>query len=297
MASLTPLAAVPKAVFPPEGAIPVVRLACERPDSLGRRLSPWAWVELAHQRIAAAIVEDISAATVRRLLADHHRKPWRHPRWLYPKPPRDSACYPTISELIALYRRPLCDAAMVLSVDEKPSWQPRPRLSSTRPAQPGNIPKRYEPEYKRSGALNLVAAFDTRSGPVSGQCYPRKRQQELIAFLEQLDVELDEHITTIHLVCDNVSTHHGKEVRQWLGKHPRFVVHFTPVHCAWMNQVEQWFSIFQRKRLRIADVESKEHLQSKIDQFLRAWNEHAHPFHWSTKSVAKVMAKLPALAA
>ena len=66
---------------------------------------------------------------------------------------------------------------------------------------------------------------------------------------------LSEHIRTIHLVCDNVSTHHGKEVRKWLAKHPRFVVHFTPVHCSWMNQVEQWFSILQRKRLRIVDFD------------------------------------------
>jgi hypothetical protein len=91
MASLTPPAAEPRAVFPPEVAIHVVRLACERPDTLGRSLSQWDGVELAPQLIAAGIVEDISAATVRRILADHHLKPWRHHLWLYPKKPRDSA--------------------------------------------------------------------------------------------------------------------------------------------------------------------------------------------------------------
>jgi transposase len=182
-------------------------------------------------------------------------------------------------------------------VDEKTSLQPRPRLSPTRPAPPGNIPSRDEHEYKRSWALKLFAACDTRSGTVFGHCYPRKRQQEFITFLEQLDGELGHHIQTIHLVCDNVSTHHGKEVCTWLVKPPRFVFHFTPVHCSWMNQVEQWFSIFQRKRLRIADFESIEHLQAKIEQFIREWNQHAHPFNWSTKSVAKVMAEVPAMAA
>jgi hypothetical protein len=166
MASLTPPAAVPRVVFPPEVAIHVVRLACERPDSLGRSLSPWDCGELAHQLIAEGIVEDISAATVRRILADHHLKPWRHHLWLYPKHPRDSAFSTTISELIDHYTRPLRADEMVLSVDEKTSVQPRPRLSSTRPAQPGNMPNRYEHEYKRSGALNLCAAFDTRSGTV-----------------------------------------------------------------------------------------------------------------------------------
>jgi transposase len=64
-----------------------------------------------------------------------------------------------------------------------------------------------------------------------------------------------------------------------------------------MNQVEQWFSILQRKRLRIADFDSKEHLQAKIGQFIREWNQHAHPFNWLTKSIAKVMAEVPAMAA
>jgi transposase len=297
MAWLTLLAAVPRAVFPPAVAIHVVRLACERPDLLGRSLSQWDCAELARQLIADGLVADISTATIRRILAAHQLKPWRHHLWLYPKHPRDAAFYATVSAVIDLYMRPLCDDEIVLSLDEKTSLQPRPRLAPTRPAQLQNLPNRYEHEYKRAGALNLFAAFDTRSGQVYGQCYERKRQQECIAFLEHLDREIAEHIRTIHLVCDNVSTHHGKEVTRWFAKHPRFVVHFTPVHCSWMNQVEQWFSILQRKRLRIADFPSKDHLRAKLEQFIWEWNQQAHPFNWSTKSVAKVMAEAPALAA
>jgi transposase len=284
-------------VFPLEVAIHVVRLACERPDPLGRGLSQWDCAELARQLIAEVIVEEISGATVRRILAAHQLKPWRHHLWLYPKQPRDAAFYATIAELIDLYTRPLREDEMVLSVDEKTSLQPRPRPAPTRPAQPGNLPHRHEHEYTRAGALNLFAAFDTCSGRVYGKCYERKRQQEFIAFLEELNREIAEHIRTIHLVCDNVSTHHGKEVTSWLAKHPRFVAHFTPVHCSWMNQVEQWFSILQRKRLRIADFTSKDHLRTKLEQFIREWNQQAHPFNWSTKSVAKVVAEAPALAA
>jgi hypothetical protein len=259
MASRTPLAAAPRAVFPPEVAIHVVRLACERPDVLSRSLSQWDCAELARQLIADGLVADISAATIRRILAAHQLKPWRHHLWLYPKHPRDAEFYVTVSELIDLYTRPLRADEMVLSLDEKTSLQPRPRLAPTRPAQPQNLPNRYEHEYKRAGALNLFAAFDTRSGRVYGQCYERKRQQECIAFLEYLDQEIAEHIQTIHLVCDHVRTHHGKEVRTWLATHPRFVMHFTPVPGSWMNQVEQWCSIRQRKRLRIADFASKDH--------------------------------------
>jgi transposase len=125
----------------------------------------------------------------------------------------------------------------------------------------------------------------------------RKRQQEFIAFLEVLDRAIDKQIRTIHRVCDNVSTHHGKDVRKWLTKHPRFVVHFTPVHCSWMNHVEQWFSILGRKRLRIADFESKDHLRAKREQCIYEGNQHAHPFNWSIHFVAKIMAEAPALAA
>jgi transposase len=292
-----PLAGGPRAFFPPEVAIHVVRLACERPDMLGRSLSQWDCQELARQLIAEGIVEDISAATVRRILRSHKLKPWRCHFWLHPKKPRDAAFYATVSELIELYTRPLPGGEIVLSVDEKTSLQPRPRQHPTLPAQPQHLPNRCEHEYKRAGALNLFAAFDTRSGKVYGQCCDRKRQQEFIAFLEQLDREIEEHVTLIHLVCDNVSTHHGQEVRKWLSKHPRFVFPFTPVHCSWMNQVEQWFSILQRKRFRIVDFESKDHLRAKIGQFIEEWNQYAHPFNWSTESVAKVMAEAPALAA
>ena len=155
------------------------------------------------------------------------------------------------------------------------------------------MPNHVEHEYRRSGALQLFAAFDTRTGRVYGRSFERKRQTEFIAFLEHLDREIPATVTTIHLVLDNVSTHHGRQVQAWLMDHPRFVFHFTPVHCSWMNQVEQWFGILQRKRFRIADFASKEELRQQLEQFIAEWNANAHPFNWSTKSVAKVMAGAP----
>ena len=85
---------------------------------------------------------------------------------------------------------------------------------------------------------------------VYGVTARRKRQVEYLTLLEHLDRAIPATITTIHLLADNVSVHHGKLVRRWLDDHPRFVAHFTPVHCSWMNPVEQWFSILRRKRLR-----------------------------------------------
>jgi hypothetical protein len=275
----------------------VVRLACERPDRLGRRLSQWDCPELARQLVAEGLVEDLSAATLRRSLAAPQLTPWRHHLWLSPKPPRAAAFDVTVSDLIALYTRPLHDHERVLSLDEKTSVPPRPRLAPPPPAQPRNVPNRDEHADTRAGALNLLAAFDPRSGRVYGQCYARKRPQECLAFLEDVAQEIAQHIRTIHLVCDHVSTPHGKAVTKWFATHPRFVGHFTPVHCSWMHQVEPWFSILQRQRLRLVDFTSKDHFRATREPCIREWNPQAHPFNWSTKSVAKVRAAAPALAA
>jgi transposase len=276
--------------FPPSVALYLVKIACERPDNLGRSLSQWDCVELARQLERDGIVESISAATVRRILSNHKLKPWRHHLWLSAKVPRDAAFAQTVMEIVDLYTRPLGAHEMVLCVDEKTSLQPRTRKSPTRPAQPGR-PVQVEHEYERKGALNLFAAFDTRTGKVYGHTAERKRQKEFIEFLEMLDRDIPKEITTIHIVLDNLRMHKGKQVQAWLAKHQRFVFHHPPVHCSWMNQVEQWFSILSRKRLAIADFADKAALAERLQAYIREWNEVAHPFQWSTKSVTKIMAK------
>jgi hypothetical protein len=142
--SQTPLATVPGVGFPSEVAIQVVRRACERPDSLGRSLSPWHCTELGRALIAAGIVAESSTATVRRMLAAPHLNPWRHHIWRYPKPPRAAAFSAIVPTLRALYTQPLRWDEMVLSVDEKTSLPPRPRLSPTLPAPVQMIPNRHE---------------------------------------------------------------------------------------------------------------------------------------------------------
>lgn len=281
-----------KPVFSPEVAVHLVKLACERPDKFSRSLSQWDCAELALQLKRDGLVDTISAETVRRILAHHKLKPWRCHLWLSSDKPRDEAFYACVREIVDLYTRPLTEDEVVICIDEKTSLQPRPRLAGTRPALPG-LPNRLEHEYKRAGALHLFAGFDTRSGKVYGRLYGRKRQIEFMAFLESLEADVPETIKTIHLICDNLRVHYGKQVRLWLKRHSRFVMHFTPVHCSWLNQIEQWFSILQRKRLRIVDFASIADLTDKIEQFIAQWNEVAHPFNWTTKSVAKVMADAP----
>jgi transposase len=271
-------------------ALYVVKIACERPDELGRSLSQWDCTEIARQLVRDGVVESIAAETVRRILMSHRLKPWRQTMWLSPKVPRDAAFAAQVREICDLYTRPLGPEEVVLCGDEMTGLQPRPRKAKTVPTAKDR-PTRVEHEYGRCGALNLFAAFDTRTGTVYGTTAPRKRQAEFIAFLEQLDGEIPASVTTVHLVLDNLRMHKGKQVQAWLAKHPRFVFHHPPVHCSWMNQVEQWLSILRRKRLRIADFASKEALAERLMAFIREWNEIAHPFNWTSKSVAKVMAK------
>jgi transposase len=271
-------------------ALHLVTIACERPDKLGRSLSQWDCRELASQLVRDGVVASISPDTVRRILDNHQLKPWRHHLWLSAKVPRDADFAARVQNIGDLYTRPLGPHEAVLCVDEKTSLQPRPRKAPTKAATPGQ-PVLVEHEYGRCGALNLFAAFNTRTGQVYGMTAERKRQEEFIAFLEQLDRDIPAAITVIHVVLDNLRMHKGKKVQAWLAKHPRFVFHHPPVHCSWMNQVEQWFSILQRKRLAIVDFASKAELAAKLQQFIAQWNEQAHPFNWTTKSVAKVMAK------
>jgi hypothetical protein len=244
---------------------------------------------LARTLIRDSVVDTISPSSVQRMLASEKLKPWRVHHWLSSKVPRDDRFREIVGNLCDLYTGPLGAHERVLSVDEKTSLQPRTRTSATRPARPGGTPVRLEHEYARKGALNLLAAFDTRSGDVIGICRRRKRQVEFIELLEAIDRDTPPSTTVIHVVCDNVITHKGKLVRAWLAKHPRFLFHFTPVHCSWMNQVEQWLSILQRKRLRTPNFAD---LEAKILAFIEEWNETPHPFGWTVTSFEKVLSKM-----
>ncbi len=278
---------------PPEVAVHLVKVACERPDIVGRSLSQWDCTELARQLEREGLVQSISGRTVQRILANHKLKPWRNHMWLNKKKPRDAEFYKQVLHIIDLYIRPARPDELYLSYDEKTSLQPRPRKHKTKPARSGNEPNLCEHEYSRDGALQLFAAFDIRTGVVYGQCCDRKRQREFIQFLDSIDTTTPQRIQTIHMIGDNLKVHSGKEVQKWSLTHPRFQFHFTPVHCSWLNQIEQWFSILQRKRFRLVDFESKADLAQKITQFIDEWNEYAHPFNWTSKSVAKIMAKAP----
>lgn len=223
------------------------------------------------------------------MLLRHQLRPWRWHAWLSRRVPRDATFVQQVESIVDLYTQALKEDELVLCLDEKTSLQPRRRLSPTLPARRG-APVRVEHEYERSGALNLFAAFNTRTGKVVGMTAPRKRAVEFLRFMARLDSLIDPGVRTIHVVLDNLRVHKGKAAVAWLAAHPRFVFHFPPVHCSWLNQVEQWFGIIQRKLLRLANYASCAHLAEAIQQFIERWNERAHPFNWRTTSLTRVMA-------
>jgi hypothetical protein len=165
---LTSLVVVASRCFPPAVAGPLVKMACERPDKLGRSLSPWDGLALARPLAYAGMVEPLSAETVRRILAHQKLKPWRSHLWLSPTTPRDVECCARVAALVDLYTRSLRHDDIVRCTEEQTSLQPRPRRHATRPAT-SERPHQVEHEYRRAGALHLLAAFDTRTGQVDGQ--------------------------------------------------------------------------------------------------------------------------------
>ena len=275
--------------FPPAVAAHLVKLACDLPDDQQRSLSLWTCGELARTLARDGIVETISSQSVQRILCSYRLKPWRVHYWLNAKGPRDDEFRRRTEQICDLYTRELEPYERVLCVDEKTSLQPRTRKFATRAARPGTA-VHVEHEYRRSGALQLFAAFDTRSGEVIGVCRQRKRQEDFIELLTEIERQTPPSVTLIHIVCDNLSVHLGKRVQAWLERHLRFRFHFTPVHCSWMNQIEQWFSILQRKRLTAPNFLNVADLETKLHSFIAEWNEYAHPFHWSKASFTKVLA-------
>jgi hypothetical protein len=206
----------------------------------------------------------------------------------------DDAFRATVLDVMDLYTRMPAPHEQIWSLDEKTSLQPRTRSAANLAARPGGVPIHVEHEYERKGALQLFAAFNVQTGKAIGLLRRRKRQVEFIELLDAIDAQATDDVTEIHIVCDNVSIHKGKRVQAWLAKHPRFCIHFTPVHCSWMNQIEQWFSILQRKRLTAPNFADLNALEERVLAFIDEWNVHAHPFNWTTKSFDKILAKIDA---
>ena len=145
-------------------------------------------------------------------------------------------------------------------------------------------------DYKRHGTTTLFAALNPLDGRVIGECYNRHRHQEFLRFLRTIDRETP-HALDLHLIVDNYATHKHPEVTDWLAKHPRFHLHFTPTSSSWLNAVERWFREITEKRLRRGVFTSVPALVTAIMNYIEANNADAIPFTW-TASADSILAKV-----
>lgn len=225
----------------------------------------------------------IGNATIARAWRKYGVQPWRAGTFKFSTDPQLVA---KVTDVVGLYLAPP-DNAIVLCVDEKSQIQALDRTAPMLPMTPGQIERRTH-DYKRHGTTTLFAALEIATGQVTGALKPKHRRQEFLSFLRQLDRAYPEQ--DLHLVMDNYATHKTAEVTDWLEKHPRFHVHFTPTSGSWLNLVEVWFGIIDRQAIRRGIFTSVKDLNKKIREFITGWNKRKHPFVW-TKTPEEILAK------
>jgi transposase len=229
--------------------------------------------------------QGVSKSMVSNVWRSHNIKPHRVKSFKLSKDPKFLG---KLTDVIGLYMNPP-EHAMVLCVDEKSQIQALDRTQPGLPLKKGRCGTMTH-DYKRNGTTTLFAAIELLQGKVIGQCYKRHRHQEFLKFLKLIDHEFPGEVH-LHLVMDNYGTHNTVEVKNWLKRHPRFVLHFVPTSCSWLNLIERWFRELTEKRIRRDSFHSVADLTAAINEFLEAWNENPKPFIW-TATAESILAKL-----
>jgi transposase len=229
--------------------------------------------------------QDIGKSTVNRFWRSHNIKPHHTKKF---KLSRDPGFLDKLTDVVGLYLNPP-DKAVVLCVDEKSQIQALDRTQPGLPLKKGRCGTMTH-DYKRYGTTTLFAALDLLQGKVIGDCHKRHRHQEFLKFLRRIDREFP-GAKSLHLVMDNYGTHSTPEVKTWLQKHPRYVTHFVPTSCSWLNLIERWFAELTNKRIRRDSFRSVDDLVAAIEEFLAVWNQRPKPFVW-TATVDSILAKL-----
>ena len=232
-----------------------------------------------------AKVQGVSHAPVQRIWDAHGLQPHRVKTF---KLSRDKRFVEKLTDVVGVYLNPP-DRAVVLCVDEKSQIQALDRTQPGLPLKKGRCGTMTH-DYKRNGTTTLFAALNTLAGTVIGTCYPRHRNIEFRKFLRQIDQSIPPELD-IHMILDNSGTHKHPKVQNWLAKHPRFHLHFTPTSASWLNLVERWFRELTDKRIRRGTFPSVPDLIAAIDEFIAAHNDAPKPFVW-TASVEKILEKL-----
>lgn len=288
--------------FPPTIVVAVKALACELPCRLGIPLSRFSREELKRCVLEQGIVASISGITIWRWLNADAIKPWQYRSWIFPRDPQFAV---KAGPVLDLYQKqwngiPLGPTDYVISTDEKTSIQGRKRIAETLPPNPG-LTMRVEHEYKRKGALAYLAAWDVHRAKIFGRCERKTGIKPFERLVDQvMSQEPYRSARRVFWIMDNGSSHRGNTsderlIKRWKNIIP---VH-TPVHASWLNQIEIYFSIVQRKVLTPGDFESLSELERRILKFQHYYETVAKPFEWNftQEHLDKLMAKLVAKSA
>ena len=196
-----------------------------------------------------------------------------------------------VRDIVGLYLNPP-QKAVVLCVDEKSQIQALDRTQPMLPMGLGYV-EGVTHDYERHGTTTLFAALDIANGRVLTKCTHRHRHQEYLNFLKRVDENVPRKLD-VHVIVDNYATHKHATVKRWLALHPRWHVHYVPTYSSWLNQVEIWFNHITQKAIRRGTFKSVKDLIEKIEQYVRAYNTHAHPFVW-TATADSILAKIQRL--
>ena len=237
-------------------------------------VSTWTCVEVTEALRAEGL--DISVSQVWRILDAMDIDLSKVRGWINRRD--DPDFWTRVRDVCGLYLSPPVNA-IVLSLDEKTGIQAKERIRKDQPARPGQ-PRRREFEYKRHGIAKLMAALDVNTGQVLADTVERNDAVTFIAFLETIEANTDP-TKQIHAIMDNGSSHIAKLTKAWFETHPRWHAHYTPKHASWVNQVELFFSILQRKVIRNGSFPTQADLIDKMMRFITTYDQTAKPFAWT----------------
>ena len=268
--------------FPPFEQAQVKATACELVSQTAQPLSRQSTADIT-RRVNAALERPMSHTTVWRTLKRDAIQPWRYRYWIFPRAPRFGPQAAVILDLYAgLWQgEPLGANDFVISSDEKTSIQARIRCHASLAPRPAE-PMRIEPEYKRGGALQYLAAWDVGRGLVFGRC---EAKTGLASFGRLVDQVMQQEpycqAERVFWIVDNGSSHRGQSAVKRLAKqYPNAIMVHTPVHASWLNQIEIYFSIIQRKVLTPNAFRSLAEVAERLEHFAQLHNAHPLPFHW-----------------
>lgn len=223
----------------------------------------------------------IGDATVARAWRAYRVQPWRQGTFKFSTDPELEA---KVRDVVGLYLNPP-ENAIVLCVDEKSQIQALNRTQPILPVRPG-LPEKATHDYKRNGATTLFAALEVATGTVTDRCYDRHGKAEFLDFLKQVAKAYPRR--RLHIVLDNYHTHKHDEINQWLTKHPRITLHFTPTSGSWLNLVEVFFGIITRQAIRRGSFDNVKELITAIRTFIDGYNDRCKPFIW-TKTADEIL--------